>query len=163
MMIMNLAETNSNNQEKNVIRDDIATPVKIEIINDNNNINQKEIKPIITDQMAQKEKVEDLENLNEQAEEIIGSTDLLEEAEEENVVELSICAHLITQKNEEDLTEIFNANKVREEEYFKDPLKVLANPNLMVKIEDHLYEWKIAEPLIISKLVFHQVIEIMLT
>lgn len=80
-----------------------------------------------------------------------------EEDEEENSVELSICAHLINQKNEEDLTEIFNANKVTESQYFKDPIKILNNPNLMVKIEEHLYEWKIAEPLIIAKLVFHQV------
>lgn len=80
-----------------------------------------------------------------------------EEDEEENSVELSICAHLINQKNEEDLTEIFNANKVTESQYFKDPIKILSNPNLMVKIEEHLYEWKIAEPLIIAKLVFHQV------
>lgn len=81
-----------------------------------------------------------------------------DEDQEEDSVELSICAHLINQKNEEDLTDIFDANKVTEEQYFKDPIKILSNPNLMVKIEDHLYEWKIAEPLIIAKLVFHQVI-----
>ena len=98
------------------------------------------------------------ENNDENQKEKIPSSELIEdEEEEENPVEMSICAHLINQKNEEDLTEIFNSNKVNEEQYFKDPIKVLTNPNLMVKIDDHLYEWKIAEPLIIAKLVFHQV------
>lgn len=98
------------------------------------------------------------ENNDENKGEKIPTSELIEdEEEEENPVEMSICAHLINQKNEEDLTEIFNSNKVNEEQYFKDPIKVLTNPNLMVKIDEHLYEWKIAEPLIIAKLVFHQV------
>ena len=98
------------------------------------------------------------ENNDENQGEKIPSSEIIEDKEEEeNPVEMSICAHLINQKNEEDLTEIFNSNKVNEEQYFKDPIKVLTNPNLMVKIDDHLYEWKIAEPLIIAKLVFHQV------
>jgi len=102
-------------------------------------------------------KPEIIEN-NEKPEEMALSSEIIEEGEEEeNAVELSICGHLINQKNEEDLTEIFNSNKVHEELYFKDPIKILSNPNLMVKIDDHLYEWKIAEPLIIAKLVFHQV------
>lgn len=100
------------------------------------------------------------ENNDENQQDKIPSSELIEdEEEEENPVEMSICAHLINQKNEEDLTEIFNSNKVNEEQYFKDPIKVLTNPNLMVKIDEHLYEWKIAEPLIIAKLVFHQVID----
>jgi Lipin/Ned1/Smp2 multi-domain protein middle domain len=78
--------------------------------------------------------------------------------EEEKPVELSLCAHLINEKNEDDLTEIFNAHKVTYEKYCKDPFKILMNPHLLVKIEDHLYEWKIAAPLLISKLVFQQVI-----
>lgn len=80
----------------------------------------------------------------------------LEEEEEEKPVELSLCAHLINEKNEDDLTEIFNAYKVTYEKYCKDPFKILMSPHLLVKIEDHLYEWKIAAPLLISKLVFQQ-------
>ena len=52
------------------------------------------------------------ENLNEQVDELFKSDENIEEIQDENAVELSICAHLINQKNEEDLTEIFTANKV---------------------------------------------------
>lgn len=136
------------NNENIIINDNVA---KKNIANEPN-INKKENLNYIQNQVN-----EINENFNEKIDETLQqSTEIIEEVEE-NAVELSICAHLINQKNEEDLTEIFNANKVLEEHYFKDPIKVLTNPNLMVKIEDHLYEWKIAEPLIIAKLVYHQV------
>ncbi len=72
-------------------------------------------------------------------------------------IELSLCANEIDEKENEDLTAIFLKHRVPYSKFIKDPFKVLSNPNLMVKIDDKLYDWKIACPLIVSLLAFKRV------
>ena len=72
-------------------------------------------------------------------------------------IELSLCANEIDEKDNEDLTAIFLKHRVPYSKFIKDPFKILSNPNLMVKIDDKLYDWKIACPLIVSLLAFKKV------
>ena len=75
-------------------------------------------------------------------------------------IELSLCASEIDEKENEDLTTIFLKHRVPFSKFIKDPFRVLSNPNLMVKIDDKLYDWKIACPLIVSLLAYKKVIHI---
>jgi len=68
-----------------------------------------------------------------------------------------LCANEIDEKENEDLTAIFLKHRVPYSKFVKDPFKILSNPNLMVKIDDKLYDWKIACPLIVSLLAFKRV------
>jgi len=69
-------------------------------------------------------------------------------------IELSLCANEIDENDNEDLTAIFLKHRVPYSKFIKDPFKILSNQNLMVKIDDKLYDWKIACPLIVSLLAF---------
>jgi phosphatidate phosphatase LPIN len=84
-----------------------------------------------------------------------GDSDIVdeeEEQEEESQVELSLCKHLISPSV--DLNSIFEANKVPFAEFSSDPWAIINHPNLMVRIEDKLYEWNEALPLILSLLIY---------
>ena len=82
---------------------------------------------------------------------------LMDQENGENDIELSLCKNKIDKADSEDLSEIFLKYRVTYQEYVKDPIKILSNPNLMVRIDDKLYEWKVAVPLIISLLAFRTV------
>lgn len=61
---------------------------------------------------------------------------------------------MINEKNEDELYEIFIKNKITFEKYSQDPYKFLNDPNLIVKVNDVIYQWKLAAPLIISLYAF---------
>ncbi len=69
-------------------------------------------------------------------------------------IELSLCGHRIYQNDQEDIAQVFEEGKVSYEEYSNDPLSILENPNLLIRFEDKLYEWKAAAPLILSLLAY---------
>lgn len=70
-------------------------------------------------------------------------------------VELSLCSHLICRKNESDLATLFEENKVPFEDFAEDPLKILENPNLLVRFDNKLYQWRAAAPLMLSLLAYN--------
>jgi len=78
------------------------------------------------------------------------------ELDEEADIELSLCGDQIT-SHEEDLLPLFLKHKVSFEKFVQDPMAIINNPNLMVKIEDKLYDWRLACPLIVSLLAFKKV------
>ena len=41
-----------------------------------------------------------------------------------------------------------------QEEFNKDPWKVINNSNLAIKYENHIYTWKVIAPLILSQLFY---------
>jgi len=51
-------------------------------------------------------------------------------------IELSLCSHLVKAKCNDDLYEIFEANKVNFESFEKNPLEILNDARLLVKIQD---------------------------
>lgn len=79
------------------------------------------------------------------------------EVEEEADIELSLCGDQISGGSEDDLMPIFMKHKISFTKFIKDPISIISNPNLMVKIEDKLYDWKLACPLIVSLLAFKKV------
>jgi len=69
-------------------------------------------------------------------------------------IELSLCGHRIYSNDPDDIARAFEDGKVTYEEYSNDPLSILENPNLLIRFEDKLYEWKAAAPLILSLLAY---------
>jgi hypothetical protein len=53
---------------------------------------------------------------------------------------------------------LFEENKITYDVFCEKAHEILANPNLVVRIEDSYYDWKTAAPLIISMLAFKQAI-----
>lgn len=72
-------------------------------------------------------------------------------------VELSLCKNKV-QEDTEDLDDVFSIYKVDYLEYVKDPMKIISNSNLVIRIDGKYYEGKIAIPLLISNTVFKTVI-----
>jgi hypothetical protein len=54
------------------------------------------------------------------------------------------------------LREIFDQNKISFEDYQKKPDQILQDPRLLIKLENDLYDWKSAAPLIVSLLAFRK-------
>lgn len=75
----------------------------------------------------------------------------------ENEIEMSLCKDKIESGNSEDLGEIFAKYRVTYEEYLNDPVKILSDPNLLVRIDDKLFESRVAVPIIMSFLAFGNV------
>jgi hypothetical protein len=71
-------------------------------------------------------------------------------------IELSLCKRFV-EGNEEQLEGIFAKYRVPFSKYSQDPIAILSDPDLMVKIEDQVYDWKVALPLVISLLAFKRV------
>ena len=71
---------------------------------------------------------------------------------EDTDVDLSLCAHLIT--THPDPNHLFNSNRVTYHQFCQNPWGVLNSPNLLIKLEDNLYNWKSAAPLILALLTF---------
>eukprot|EP00330_Aristerostoma_sp_ATCC50986_P007470 CAMPEP_0114596122 /NCGR_PEP_ID=MMETSP0125-20121206/18074_1 /TAXON_ID=485358 ORGANISM="Aristerostoma sp., Strain ATCC 50986" /NCGR_SAMPLE_ID=MMETSP0125 /ASSEMBLY_ACC=CAM_ASM_000245 /LENGTH=201 /DNA_ID=CAMNT_0001798701 /DNA_START=1029 /DNA_END=1634 /DNA_ORIENTATION=+ len=74
--------------------------------------------------------------------------------EEEGDITLSLCGDQIIGAPDEQILPVFLKNRVPFNTFAQDPKAVLGNPNLMVKIEDKLYDWSVASPLIVSLLAF---------
>ena len=51
-------------------------------------------------------------------------------------IELSLCSHLVKKNSDDDLYEIFEANKVSFEAFENNPIDILNDARLLVKIED---------------------------
>jgi len=95
------------------------------------------------------------ENMNGQEEEEARFNSGYED-EDESDLELSICAHLLNENNEHEITEIFAKNRVRYDQFCEDPYKILSNKNLLLRIEDQIFDWRTAAPLVVSHLAFRQ-------
>ena len=97
--------------------------------------------------------LENPHSLNQQKE--MEEGELEGEDEYENDVELSLCSHLISEETKlEEINNIFEANRIAFENFSTKPLDVLADPRLLIKIEDKLYNWQAAAPLILSLLAY---------
>lgn len=73
-------------------------------------------------------------------------------------LELSNCWDLISKNKKEktfNFNETFNKNKISQEEFNKDPWKVINNSNLAIKYESHIYTWKVIAPLVLSQLAYN--------
>lgn len=83
----------------------------------------------------------------------------IENADErpESTIEFSLCKKYIDDEGE-NLEEMFDKHKVPYSKYSRDPISVISNPDLMVKIEDQVYDWKVGLPQILSLLVYKKVI-----
>ena len=70
--------------------------------------------------------------------------------------EISNCRNLL-KKNPEIVEEIFYSNMISKEEFYKDPWKILNDPNLVVKYQNKLYKWKAAAPILLSIMTFGEI------
>ena len=78
---------------------------------------------------------------------------------EKNIFELSNCWNNIYKKKSNknfNALEEFEKNKISEEEFFKEPWKVLNNNNLAIKYGNIIYTWKVIAPMIISQLAYNK-------
>ena len=78
---------------------------------------------------------------------------------DKNIFELSNCwSNIYKKKSNKNFNaqEEFEKNKISEEEFFKDPWKVLNNNNLAIKYGNMIYTWKVIAPMIISELAYNK-------
>ena len=80
-------------------------------------------------------------------------TDL--ESNKLNKIEMSLCWSEL-KKNPENMEEIFKRKAVTEDEFFKDPWKILNNNELSIKYDDNIYTYKAAMPILLSLLSFNK-------
>lgn len=55
-------------------------------------------------------------------------------------------------------TEAFQSSQVSFEEFSQDPSGLFTNPKLVVRVEGQYYSWQVAAPMIMSSVVFLQVL-----
>jgi hypothetical protein len=67
-----------------------------------------------------------------------------------------LCGHLLRDAPLHCVYGIFEEHKVTYEAFCDGHREMLADPNLVVRIEDHYYDWAAAAPSIISMLAFKQ-------
>ena len=65
-----------------------------------------------------------------------------------------MCRHLINNTNEFQINTIFENNKITFENFSKSPWNVLNDKNLLLRIDNMLFPWNTAAPMIISMLAF---------
>ena len=69
-------------------------------------------------------------------------------------VELSLCGNLITNKlSQQEIKEVFDAHRITYKELCDDPRGILRK-NLMIKIDDKIYDTNIGIPQLLSQLTF---------
>lgn len=78
------------------------------------------------------------------------------QGEMQSEVELSLCADKLISAQPEDFLRIFEENKVSFENFKSLQMDLLSNPNLIVRIENDLYDWKSGMMRLISLLVYKQ-------
>lgn len=83
--------------------------------------------------------------------------EVFDSEETQSDADISLCGHLVGKSS--DLNQVFAENKVSFKDFKKNPWEILSNPNLMVRIENKLYDYQSAIPIIISELVFQRDIE----
>ena len=71
---------------------------------------------------------------------------------------MSLCGHLFAKKKEqtskEELERIFYANKVEYKDFIKDPLAIISDTNLIVRIDNSLYTWQLGAAVLACKFAF---------
>jgi len=67
-----------------------------------------------------------------------------------------LCGHLLKEAPLEAVYGIFEEHKITYESFCEGHREMLADPKLVVRIEDHYYDWAAAAPSIISMLAFKQ-------
>lgn len=72
-----------------------------------------------------------------------------------NKIEMSLCWSEL-KKNPENPEEIFKRKIVTQDDFFKDPWKILNNSELSIKYEDSIYTYKAAIPILLSLLSFNK-------
>jgi hypothetical protein len=81
-----------------------------------------------------------------------------EESSKEPLFQLSLCGHLFAKKKDmaskEELERIFYANKIEYKEFIKDPLAVINDANLIVRIDNALYTWQLGAAVLACKFAF---------
>ncbi|KAK4531590.1 hypothetical protein CCYA_CCYA08G2447 [Cyanidiococcus yangmingshanensis] len=74
-------------------------------------------------------------------------------------VALSLCGHLITsQMTAEQIHDLFEANRISLD-YFQNHVNILHHPDLLVRIHDQLYPYRVAAPLLVGLLAFGTMLE----
>lgn len=72
--------------------------------------------------------------------------------------QLSLCGHLLAKKKEttskEELERIFYANKIEYKDFIKDPLNLINDTNLIVRIDNSLYTWQLGAAVLACKFAF---------
>jgi hypothetical protein len=73
---------------------------------------------------------------------------------------MSLCRHLLAKRKdketskEEELERIFYANKVEYKEFIKDPLSIINDANLILRIDNSLYTWQLGVAVLACKYAF---------
>lgn len=71
---------------------------------------------------------------------------------------MSVCGHLLAkmtnQAGKEELEKIFYANKVEYKDFIKDPLGIINDTNLVVRIDNSIYTWQLGAAILACKFAF---------
>jgi phosphatidate phosphatase LPIN len=74
-------------------------------------------------------------------------------------VALSLCGHLVTpHMTTEQVHDLFEANRISLD-YFQNHVNILQHPDLLVRIHDQLYPYRVAAPLLVGLLAFGTMID----
>eukprot|EP00357_Protocruzia_adherens_P016569 CAMPEP_0115047002 /NCGR_PEP_ID=MMETSP0216-20121206/49063_1 /TAXON_ID=223996 /ORGANISM="Protocruzia adherens, Strain Boccale" /LENGTH=701 /DNA_ID=CAMNT_0002430147 /DNA_START=35 /DNA_END=2140 /DNA_ORIENTATION=- len=93
---------------------------------------------------------------NAKDEDPFGASSWSESSEGETEIELSICGSSLKNAQDDVLEQIFESRKIDFDRFDRDPMSVINNPDLVVRIDDELYDYQTALPVIISFLAFGQ-------
>lgn len=72
------------------------------------------------------------------------------------LVDISLCGHLLDSTDESEILRVFEEHKIPFEEFKSDPKAILQNPNLILKIEDDIFDYATGIQRLISLLVYDQ-------
>ncbi|KAL4504406.1 hypothetical protein ABPG72_009852 [Tetrahymena utriculariae] len=151
------SQTNTQNSEKDKKKDGKdQSKIEMKDLIDQN----KDLKDLISSKKQDKQQVAQQEagKIQEVKEE--GNEDEDEEEEEdedEMEIGLSLCNNVQQKKGEnKSLDQLFEDYKVTYEQFSQDPLKILNDKNLLLKIGYHLYPLEIASTILICRLAFQQ-------
>ncbi|KAL4456231.1 hypothetical protein ABPG74_014192 [Tetrahymena malaccensis] len=150
-------QTSTQNSEKDKKKDGKEqTKIEMKDLIDQN----KDLKDLISSKKQDKQQVaqQDAGKIQEVKEE--GNEEEEEEEEEdedEMEIGLSLCNNVQQKKGEnKSLDQLFEDYKVTYEQFSQDPLKILNDKNLLLKIGYHLYPLEIASTILICRLAFKQ-------
>ncbi|EAR96358.2 LNS2 (lipin/Ned1/SMP2) protein (macronuclear) [Tetrahymena thermophila SB210] len=153
----NQSQTNTQNSEKDKKKDGKdQNKIEMKDLIDQN----KDLKDLISSkkqdkqQVAQQEagKIQEVKEEGNEEEE-----DEEEEDEDEMEIGLSLCNNVQQKKGEnKSLDQLFEDYKVTYEQFSQDPVKILNDKNLLLKIGYHLYPLEIASTILICRLAFKQ-------
>ena len=70
---------------------------------------------------------------------------------------MSLCGDILRKdksSTSKEILQIFHSKQVKYKDFIKDPLTILANQDLVVKIDESIYTWDLGLAIITSKLAF---------